>query len=297
MDLDTFFNSVWGLPTIIGLIILATVVVAILSNKLFRKAVKRSLETDAGDATTLRFLQHSVSVIIYLTGLSFIIYMIPSLRHIAQSLLAGAGILAIVVGFASQQALANIMSGLFIVMFKPYKISDRIEVKTDLAGVVEDINLRHTVIRDFKNKRIIIPNSVISSEVVVNSNYEDNKICQWIEIGISYDSDIDKARDIIRDEVVKHPLFIDNRTEEEIAAGEEKVPVKIISMGDFSVNMRAWAWASSPLDAFLMRCELLESIKKRFDKEGIEIPFPYRTLVFKDEKPGSTPEEHLSSDE
>lgn len=297
MDIETFFNSVWGLPTIIALIIFATVIVAILSNKLFRKAVKRSLETDAGDATTLRFLQHSVSVIIYLTGLSFIIYMIPSLRHIAQSLLAGAGILAIVVGFASQQALANIMSGLFIVMFKPYKISDRIEVKTDLAGVVEDINLRHTVIRDYKNKRIIIPNSVISSEVVVNSNYEDNKICQWIEIGISYDSDIDKAREIIRDEVITHPLFSDNRTEEEIAAGEDEVPVKVISMGDFSVNLRAWAWAGSPPDAFLMRCEVLESVKKRFDKEGIEIPFPYRTLVFKDQKPASTPQQGLRPDE
>jgi len=71
-------------------------------------------------------------------------------------MLAGAGILAVAVGFASQAALSNIISGVFVVIFKPFRVGDRLKIN-ELTGVVEDITLRHTVIRDLENKRIIIP--------------------------------------------------------------------------------------------------------------------------------------------
>jgi small-conductance mechanosensitive channel len=109
-------------------------------------------------------------------------------------------------------------------------------------------------------------------------------------MGISYDSDIDLAKSIMKDEILKHPLFVDNRTEEQIEEGEDIVPVRVIMMGESSVNLRAWSWAENPPDAFVMGCDLLESIKKRFDKEGIEIPFPHRTLVYKNPKPDSSEE-------
>lgn len=283
--LAQYIDEIWHLPILVGAIILVTIIVGSITTRIINAMIKRNLEAeDNADITNLVFFKRSVIVLIYLTGTSFAIYMIPQLRVIATSLLAGAGLFAIAIGFASQAALANVIGGLFIVMFKPYKIGDRIQVRTDLSGVVEDINLRHTVIRNFENKRIIIPNSVISNEVVVNSNYEDNKICKWIDIGISYDSDVDLAKEIMKDEVLKHPLSVDNRTEEQIEEGEEIVPVRVIMMGDSSVNLRAWSWAENPPDAFVMGCDLIESIKKRFDKEGIEIPFPYRTLVYKNPK-------------
>lgn len=289
--LSPYINEIWHLPILIGLIILLTIIIASVTTRVINVMIKKNREIeDNGDVTNLVFFKRSVIVLIYLTGISFAIYMIPQLRVIAASLLAGAGLFAIAIGFASQAALANVIGGLFIVMFKPYKIGDRIQVRTDLSGVVEDINLRHTVIRNFENKRIIIPNSVISNEVVVNSNYEDNKICKWIDIGISYDSDIDLAKYIMKDEILKHPLFVDNRTEEQIEKGEEIVPVRVVMMGESSVNLRAWSWAENPPDAFVMGCDLLESIKKRFDKEGIEIPFPHRTLVYKNPKPDSSEE-------
>lgn len=284
--LNQYIDSSWHLPILIGLILLITIIVGSITTRIINVMIRRSkVEEDGEDVTNLVFFKRSVIVLIYLTGFSFAIYMIPQLRVIAASLLAGAGLFAIAIGFASQAALANVIGGLFIVIFKPYKIGDRIQVRTDLSGVVEDINLRHTVIRNFENKRIIIPNSVISNEVVVNSNYEDNKICRFIDIGISYDSDIDLAKEIMKDEVLKHPLSIDYRTEEQVEEGEEIVPVRVIMMGDSSVNLRAWSWAENPQDAFFMGCDLLESIKKRFDKEGIEIPFPHRTLVYKNPKP------------
>ncbi|HET8865274.1 MAG TPA: mechanosensitive ion channel family protein [Gracilimonas sp.] len=283
--LSPYLSAEWHLPILIGFIIFMTIIIASITTRIINVMIKKNREIDDNeDVTNLVFFKRSVSVLIYITGISFAIYMIPQLRVVAASLLAGAGLFAIAIGFASQAALANVIGGLFIVMFKPYKIGDRIQVRMDLSGVVEDINLRHTVIRNFENKRIIIPNSVISNEVVVNSNYEDNKICKWIDMGISYDSDIDLAKSIMKDEILKHPLFVDNRTEEQIEEGEEIVPVRVVMMGESSVNLRAWSWAVNPQDAFVMGCDLLESIKKRFDKEGIEIPFPHRTLVYKTPK-------------
>lgn len=286
--LSNYIDEIWHLPILIGVIILFTIIIAWITSRVLNAIIKRNRELeDNEDVTSLVFFKRSIVVLIYLAGISFAIYMIPQLRVIAASLLAGAGLLAVAVGFASQAALSNVISGLFIVLFKPYKISDRIQVRTDLTGVVEDINLRHTVIRNFENKRIIIPNSVISNEVVINSNYEDNKICKWIDMGISYDSDVDLAKKIMKEEVLKHPNFVDVRTEEQIEAGDDIVPVRVIMMGESSVNLRAWSWAENPPDAFIMGCDLLESIKKRFDAEGIEIPFPYRTLVYKNSPPKS----------
>lgn len=282
-EIISLIPEVWRLPATIGAILLATVIAASVTSRLFRRTIKKVEEGEAGshDLTNLRFLKRGVSVLIYLAGISFAIYMIEPLRVIATSLLAGAGLLAVAVGFASQQALSNVIGGIFIVIFKPYKINDRLSIRTDLNGVVEDINLRHTVIRNFENKRIIIPNSVISNEILINSNYSDDQIIKWIDMGISYDSDIDLAKKIMAEEVEAHPNFVDARNAEQIENGDPVVPVRVLSMGDSSVNLRAWATAADPPSAFVMGCDLLESIKKRFDKEGIEIPFPYRTIVYK----------------
>jgi len=265
-----------------GLIIIATFIVAFLVNRFFTRLIRRSQETMQTDPTNYQFIKHLSVGVVYLIGFSIAIYTIPSLRTLASSMLAGAGLLAVAIGFASQQALSNVVGGIFIVIFKPFRINDRLIIRDTMSGIVEDITLRHTVIRNFENRRIIIPNSIISNEIIVNADFVDDKICKWIDIGISYDSDIDLAKSIMASEVGKHPLYLDTRTKEQITNGIPKVTVRIVTLGESSVNLRAWAWAKDSADSFVMSCDLFESIKKRFDKEGIEIPFPHRTLVYKD---------------
>ncbi|MEO9804748.1 MAG: mechanosensitive ion channel family protein [Reichenbachiella sp.] len=276
---DQILNNLENIAIFIG-IVLATILVAFLVSRFFKQLIRRSTEVLKNDPTSYLFLGHSVKAIIYIVGFSLAIYMMPGLRVLANSLLAGAGVLALAVGFASQQALSNIISGIFIVIFKPYRINDRLKMG-EKYGTVEDITLRHTVLRDLFNKRIIIPNSLISNEVIVNSDIGDDRICNRMEFGISYDSDIKKAKAIIKEEILNHPLHIDTRTKQEIELGEELAPVKVIGLGDSSVNLRGWAWAKDLSDAFNLECDLWESVKLRFDKEGIEIPFPHRTLVHK----------------
>lgn len=264
-------------------IALATVVLGFFINRFFARLIRKSSKEMNSDPTNYQFLRRALVVIIYLVGFSLAIYTMPKMRALANSLLAGAGILAIAVGFASQHALGNIISGFFIVIFKPFRVNDRIKFN-QIMGTIEDITLRHVVIRDFENNRIIIPNSIISNEVLINLDIEDHRTCRWINIGISYDSDLVKAKEIIRDEILKHPFFIDHRTPQQIEDGVILGQVRVVSLGDSSVNLRGWAWARNIVDAFMMECDLLESIKLRFDREGIEIPFPHRTIVQKELK-------------
>jgi small conductance mechanosensitive channel len=261
-------------------ILLATIFLDFLISRFFKRLIHRSTQIMKNDPTNYLFLGHSVRAIIYIVGFSLAIYMMPHLRVLANSLLAGAGVLALAVGFASQQALSNIISGIFIVIFKPFRINDRLKIG-DNYGMVEDITLRHTVLCDLYNKRIIIPNSLISNEIIINSDIGDGRICNRMEIGISYDSDLKKAKKIIKEEILNHPLHMDPRTPKEVKDGEELAPVKVVGLGEYAVNLRGWAWAENSIDAFELECDLWESIKLRFDAEGIEIPFPHRTLIHK----------------
>jgi small-conductance mechanosensitive channel len=259
-----------------------TILIATVVNFFFVRLIKRSMEDMRSNPTNYQFLRRALVVMIYLFGMSIAIYTIPSLRTLASSLLAGAGILAVSVGFASQHALSNIISGFFIVLFKPFKITDRLKIR-EMNGIVEDITLRHVVIRDFENKRIVIPNSIISNEIIINSDFTEDKICKWMDIGISYSSDIDLAKRIIAEEVLAHPLHVDPRTPEQLENGMPEVMVRVLLLGDSSVMLRGWAWAKNAKESFEMSCDLYESIKKRFDKEGIEIPFPHRTVYLKND--------------
>ena len=267
-------------------VVLVILIVTVIMAKLVRKAMSRKDRFIKIDTTQYKFLSHMITGLIYFFGLLLAFYSVPALRGLATSIFAGSGVLAVIIGFASQQALSNVVSGIFIAIFKPFRIGDRIRLADkEFIGIVEDITLRDTVIRTFDYKRIIVPNSVISSEVLENAHIVDQRTQKFFEIGISYDSDIDKAMQIIKEEAVKHPRFLDNRTEEEIAENEEPVKVRVLGFGESSVNLRGYIWAKSPTDAFVLGCDLNKSVKERFDNEGIEIPFPYRTLVFKNSEP------------
>jgi len=266
------------------LLIIGIIVLMIVFAKLSRMALKRHFrkgKLEGFDQTNFQFINNGISFIFLLIGLILIFTLIPELKAIGLTLFAGAGIFAAIVGFASQAAFANIISGIFIVIFKPFRIGDILKLPNIDWGEVEDITLRHTVILTFQSERYVIPNSMISSESILNASINDSKVRIWLEMGISYDSNVDLAMQIMAEEAEKHPNIIDNRKEEEIKANQPLVPVRLISYGDSSVNLRAYIWAANFMSGFIMKTDLLKSVKKRFDAEGIEIPFPHRTIVYK----------------
>jgi small conductance mechanosensitive channel len=144
--------------------------------------------------------------------------------------------------------------------------------------------LRHTIIKDFENRRVVIPNSVIGNETIINSTLNDERVCMFVDFNISFDSDVDTAIQVAQEEALKHPLCIDGRTTDELIKGEHQVMVRTIAITDFAVQIRAYVWAKNATDGFELKCDLHKSIKRQFDKTGVEIPYPYRTILYKNEQ-------------
>lgn len=284
IELELHHIEIPNTIAIVIILVTATIFTRVL-HWLISKSFNTASEKLNVDPTRYKFFKNAVSLIIWLVAIGAIILLIPKLRALAITLFAGAGILVAILGFAAQQAFSNIIGGIFVVIFRPFRVGDMIKVGNLEYGIVEDITLRHTVINSFENKRIIIPNAVVSAETIVNDSIDDIKICRFIEIGISYDSDIELATKILQEEASKHYDCIDVRTPSEIEKGIPKVVVRLISFGDFSVNLRSYVWTKNPYQALQMHSDINKAIKKRFDKEGIEIPFPYRTLVYKKDLP------------
>jgi small-conductance mechanosensitive channel len=268
------------------IIIVVTTILAAVTSKLLRAVLDKFIHTSSKvmnvDETNYNFFKNAITFFVYSIAVLIIFNSIPALKDFGVTMLASAGILAAILGFASQEAFSNIISGVFIVLFKPFRVGDNIKINEN-GGIIEDITLRHTIIRNFENRRLIIPNSVINSAIILNSTISDPKICNFLEMGISYDSNIDKAMEIIVEEALKHPNFYDNRTKEEIAANSSPVLVRVLGYGDSAINLRAYIWSKDSGEGFQLKCDLYKSIKTRFDDEEIEIPFPYRTIVYKKE--------------
>ncbi|MGC9309738.1 MAG: mechanosensitive ion channel family protein [Candidatus Nanoarchaeia archaeon] len=249
---------------IVGLAILLKITLSIYLSHALKKSQKRVKQT------RLRLLNHLASATIYLFAIIFILFQIPGFKEISYSLLAGAGILAIVIGFAAQKTLSNVIAGISIALYTPMAVGDKLKI-FDEYGEVEDLNLRHVIVKTWDNRRLVIPNSIIDSKEIINFSLEGEEVLWTLNMGISYDSNIDKARKIMIDKAKKNENIIQDKD----------IFVRVTECKDFAVNLRLYFWCKDAWIAWKTSHELTESIKKEFDKKGIEIPFPYRTIVYK----------------
>lgn len=272
LDLNTGFGAI----VFAVLVIILAIVTCMVTSKLIYRTnwvigkFKRKV-----DETVLRYVVRIKNFLICVIFVIFYASLIPSLRALMSTMLAGAGITAIIVGFAARSTLANLISGLAMAVYRPLRIGDKLHLDGEKC-TVEDITLRHTIVRTWQHKRLIIPNSKLDEMTLTNYSIIDPKIKCTVELGVSYDTDIDLARRLILETAAQCPQLLK----------EEEAPwVKVISHGDFSIGFRLYLWVKDIDDDYLARFWLLEHIKKRFDKEGVEIPFPYRTLVYKKDLP------------
>jgi small-conductance mechanosensitive channel len=241
---------------------------------LFKRSLKRQGKLSL-DETKVSFLRRIVVTAIYIIGISAFLSLIPGMEKVSNSILASAGILAMAVGLASQDALSNVIGGLFIIFSRPFRVGDFIKVDDVVTGTVMEITLRHTMILNAENRIILIPNSKINSSTIINSTLGDTATCSFVEVGVSYTTDLDFAMNVMREVAMAHPLCIDHRSAADKQNGVPQVITRVIELGDSSITLRAWAWASSTGNAFVLKCDLLKQIKERFDEEKIEIPYPY----------------------
>ncbi|WP_339104409.1 mechanosensitive ion channel family protein [Haloterrigena salinisoli] len=182
--------------------------------------------------------------------------------------IAAAGALAI--GLAMQNVISNFVAGVFIYTDRPFRIGDWIEWDNgDYAGVVEDISLRVTRVRTFDNELLTVPNSALTDDVLKNPVDADKLRLKFV-FGIGYDDDIERATEIIVDEAERHPDIMD----------DPAPSVRLTELGDSDVGLQSRFWIANPSRADFVRTrgEYVTAVKRRFDEEGIDIPYPVRTL-------------------
>lgn len=249
------------------------------------------MDPESAESTGLRFLKNTLRFLIWISASLAMILTIPQLRSVATTLFAGAGLLVAIIGFAAQAALGNIISGFFIVIFKPFRVGDVINVGVEYRGKVTDITLRHTTIRDFRNRRIIIPNSQVSLQTIVNENIADPNIRRWIQFKIGFNTDVDKALEILQQEAQNHPKCLDHRTEDEKKDGRPIVEVSVTEVGDYFFQLTAFVWTAGPSEAWELHNDLNYRIPKVLKESGIDLAVPQQnvTLAAQTHHPHTTP--------
>jgi small-conductance mechanosensitive channel len=202
---------------------------------------------------------------------------IPRLHSVSTVLLAGSSILVAAIGLASQKSLSNAVNGVIISLSHPFAVGDRIRlVRQNVTGFVENVNLVHTIIRTVENNRLLIPNASVMEDVIENLNYTDDRICNFLDMGITFESDIGLAQSIIFDVVTSHPLWVDNRSGEDRANGLPLLRVMVRDISAHRIELRASVWANSITDNFILCSEARKAIVERFRQNGITL---YRPLI------------------
>lgn len=257
----------------LGLKIVLILVLTEITAKIFNKFVEKRLSNVSRrmevNKTSSILLKKLLRVGIYIIGVSLAVYTVPSLRKLSLTIFASAGFLGIVVGFAAQQTLSNLVAGVFIAGFEPFRVGDSLTTR-DHYGEVEDITLRHTIIVTPDNDRVIVPNSKIVDDYLINHSIKNEVSRFGLEIGISYEDSIDRAKEIIEEEL---------KSNEHALTGKSNIIVSDLS--ESAVILKLFVWGETRGEAWQGTQELRESIKKSFDQEGITITFPQRTISYK----------------
>lgn len=259
-----------------------TIIVMLVISRLLHHLTTRIIERHY-QHKNVKLLLRTKDLVIALICAYAILDLFTPFQTILKTVLAGSGVLAVVIGLAAQEAAGNFINGLMILIFKPFKIGDLIKINNEeLIGTVIDISIRHTVIKTYENTRIVIPNSVIDKAVLENVTAVGKQKGNFLELEISYESDLTKAMEIIRDEVMRHPNYIDIRTDDDKEKGVAPVTIRLVDFAESGIRLKTTIYSKDNAEGYAMLSDIRIAIKNRFDEEGIEIPYPHRTVIMKE---------------
>jgi small-conductance mechanosensitive channel len=246
---------------IVGILVL-TWLIAKLVRKLLTRRENRKLHT--------KFADNILVLSIHLFGILAALNEIPNFNSFFGSLLAGSGIAALALSLAAQESLGNAINGVVLSMSRSFEVGDRIKlIGGNITGYVEDITLRHTIIRTFMNSRIIIPNSVINKEMIENSSYQDVQASGFVDVIIPHDADMALAERIMAEVVGSHPNFVDNRAPDDLSSPKVWVYVRALSV--YGIELRTSVWTEGIHNNFVTCSDVRRELVHRFREAGIPL--------------------------
>lgn len=264
------------LEKIVTVIFICTVafILNLIIDTLLDKTIK--LRKKKNVTTLLLFIKRIKKLIIYSITTLISLSTFDMFSSFSSTLLSGLGIGSVVLGLAAQESLKNFFGSVAIVTGNPFEVGDFIEcVEKNVSGTVEDITMRHTIIRTINNRRVIIPNNEMNELIIENFNYSDNELVKTVDYTIAYEADMDKAISIIKEEMKKVYKINPKGKNKDV----EYPKVRVGAWLDSGITLRAWVWGKDNGNVFENIYALNYKIKKRFEEEKIEIPYPHIKVV------------------
>lgn len=265
MDMNQVLDKVWELVTIYGLKVVAAIVIFIVGRwvaKIVAGIIRKMMQKANVDATLRKF----VSNMAYIALMAFVaLAALSQLGIQTTSFIAVLGAAGLAVGLALQGSLSNFAAGFLMILFRPFRVGDYIE-GAGTAGTVEEIGIFTTTLTTPDNKTVIVPNAAMTGDNIVNWTVKGTRRVDMV-MGIGYDDDIDKAKQIMADVLAKDERVLDSPAPQ----------IAMVELADSSVNfvVRPWVKASDYWGVYM---DTHEAVKKAFDAQGISIPYPQRDV-------------------
>ncbi len=267
------FAKIHGLN--VALILVITAILRTFSTVIIRRIIRKALRPDQFKTKRDEKLREDTLISTIVAGTKVVIWILTGLLLLSEfgidiaPLLAGAGIAGVALGFGAQSMVKDYLAGLFILMENQYRVGDVIQINRDVSGTVEQVTLRTTVLRDLDGMVHHIPNGVIEIATNKTMGYANVNL----DIGVGYDTDIDKLELLINEVGVE--LAKDKTWEDKI----QTPPAfrRVAEFADSAIIVKI-VGRTEPTKQWSVTGELRRRLKKAFDKNGIEIPFPQVTV-------------------
>lgn len=273
IDIENIISKVWEMLTVYGLKIIAAVIVFVVGQwiaKLLKNVTQKVMTKKGVDATIISFLVN----LIYIALMTFVVLAaLGQLGIQTTSFIAVIGAAGLAIGLALQGSLANFAAGFLMIIFRPFKVGDLIEA-AGVLGVVEEIQVFTTQLKTPDNKTIIIPNAKLTADNITNFTAKATRRVDLV-CGIGYGDDIDKAKKVLADILAQDERILK----------DPSPTIAVVELADSSVNFVVRPWVKTA-DYWNVYFDTTENIKKRFDSEGINIPFPQRDVHLYEHKTG-----------
>ena len=223
-----------------------------------------------------RFLGKIAYIAVIIICLANVIGQIDPTLNLHSTILKGSALIVAIVGFAAQTAISDLICGFLISIHKPFEIGDRVIAEGMEPGIVEDITLRHTVLRIYDGLRVVVPNSEMNAKVIVNAGWNTDRHGVHLTYAVGYDTDIQMAMDVIRDCVAESPYTLGIETN---GIMEDSGPVYFLKFADSALILETTIWVTKGTSTYVAITDVNMRLYRAFKEHGIEIPYNYINVV------------------
>lgn len=228
------------------------------------------------EGLNLAFFERITSAAILIVGTIIAFSVFGGISSVWKTLLGGTAIISTVLAFAAQDAIKDILAGLMISVYKPFEVGNRIELEDGTAGVVRDITMRHVVIQTLDTQRTVIPNSKLNAMSIKNFSYHSRSRSIQFQFHIAYNSDVEKAIQVIREAVMESEYSIPGK---DTPDGKDYAQVYFMAFEESSLRLATTVYFKPTAASEVVMTDINLRVRRALNENGIEIPYPYIHVI------------------